>query len=317
MTKKKLKIAVIFGGVSKEREVSLISGQNVFKNLDKKKYTVARIEVTKDGAWIKKNINQLMGCDVAFLALHGPGGEDGTIQGVLESFGIKYTGSGVLASALGMNKAKTKRFVASAGVLVAPHIVISKKEFQNHPQKFLSKIKGKVVIKPNQIGSSIGVTISSDKKTIKKGIVEALKHDNEVLIEPFVKGRELTVPVLGNKKLQALPVIEIIPKRGSEFFDFRAKYNPNYSDEVVPADISNSLRKALQGIALLVHELLGCRGFSRSDFIVTEKGQIYFLEINTIPGLTSNSLVPKSAKAAGISYSQFLDKLIRLAQDLE
>ncbi|OGE74171.1 MAG: hypothetical protein A3I07_01530 [Candidatus Doudnabacteria bacterium RIFCSPLOWO2_02_FULL_42_9] len=342
MAKKKLKIAVIFGGTSQEREVSLESGKNVAQNLNKNKYELIPVEISAAGRWLisSPTIKQLehsvstkkvannraivpidknseSNIDLAFLALHGPGGEDGTIQGVLESLKIKYTGSGVLASALAMDKAKTKRMVASEGILVAPHIVVSKQDYKKNPQKYLKNLKGKIVIKPNRIGSSIGITISDKKDQIKKGLEDAFKHDLEVIVEPYIKGRELTVPVLGNKHLQALPVIEIVPKGGSEFFDFRAKYNSNFSDEIVPAPIPKKLAENLQIIAMEVHELLGCRGVTRSDFIVTQKGQIYFLEINTIPGMTENSLVPKSAKAAGISYSKLLDKLIQLALDKE
>lgn len=336
--KKKLRIALVFGGTSQEREVSLSSGKNVATFLNPKKYDIVPVEISREGKWLIESStikqiqssvvmkklssnraivpidkNSISKIDLAFLVLHGPGGEDGTIQGMLESLGVRYTGSGVLASALAMDKAKTKRLVASEGVLVAPHIVISKIDYKNNPKKYLSKLHGKLVIKPNRIGSSIGITITDKKDEIKRGIETAFKYDNEVMIEAFISGRELTVPVMGNKKSQALPVIEIIPKSGSEFFDFRAKYNPDFSDEIVPAPITQSLAKKLQAIAVLIHELLGCRGVTRSDFIVTPKGEIYFLEINTIPGMTSNSLVPKSAKAIGISYSQLLDKMIQLA----
>jgi D-alanine-D-alanine ligase len=340
--RKKLRVALIFGGTSQEREVSLSSGKNVATFLNPKKYDVVPVEISREGKWLitSPTIKQIQSTvatkkvssnraivpidknsaskiDVAFLALHGPGGEDGTIQGMLESLGVRYTGSGVLASALAMDKARTKRLVASEGILVAPHIIIAKKDYEKDPKKYLSKLHGKLVIKPNRIGSSIGITITDKKELIKLGIEQAFQHDDEVMVEGFVAGRELTVSVLGNTKLQALPVIEIVPKGGSEFFDFRAKYDPDFSDEIVPAPISLSLAKKLQALAVLIHELLGCRGVTRSDFIVTSKGEIYFLEINTIPGMTSNSLVPKSAKVAGMSYSQFLDKTIQLALDKE
>ena len=168
------------------------------------------------------------------------------------------------------------------------------------------------MIKPNRIGSSIGVTISSDKQEIKKGIEQGFKHDQELIIEPYLKGREFTVPVLGNADPQALPVIEIVPKI-SEFFDYRAKYEMGGTDEIVPAPIPNPLTEKLQDIAKSVHALIGGRGITRSDFIVTKGGKIYFLEINTIPGMTENSLAPKSAAVAGITYNQLLDKLINLA----
>ncbi len=342
MTKKKLRVALIFGGTSKEREVSLISGKNVAMYLNPKKYDIIPVEISIDGKWLvdSPTIKQIAGqvktqkvssnraivpidknsvgkIDLAFLALHGPGGEDGTVQGMLDLLKIPYTFSGTLASALAMDKAKTKRLVASDGILVAPHIIITKSNYQKNPKKYLSKIRGKIVIKPIRIGSSFGVTITDKKDEIRKGIDAAFEHDEEIMIEPYLSGRELTVPVLGNKNPKALPVIEIVPKNGSEFFDFKAKYYTEYRDEIVPAPIAQSLAKKLQGIAVLVHELLGCRGVSRSDFIVSKAGQIYFLEINTIPGLTATSLVPQSAAAAGISYSQFLDRLIQLALDKE
>jgi D-alanine-D-alanine ligase len=311
---KKLKVALIFGGTSEEREVSLASAKSILKNLDRKKYIVEQIEVARFD-WITKAAKKISACDVALLALHGPGGEDGTVQGLLELLGTKYTGSGVLASALAMDKAKTKQLAASAGILVAPHIVVNKNRFgQRSP---ILENMGMFVVKPNRIGSSIGVTIVNSKKKLESALKTAFKQDDEVMIEEYIAGRELTVPVLGNVKLRALPVIEIKPKGGSKFFDYRAKYNPQFSDEIVPAIIPKALAKKLQEIAILVHQLLGCRGVSRSDFIVTSKNQIFFLEINTIPGMTSNSLVPKAAAAAGISYSQLLDKLITLGLNKE
>src|SRR5258708_4646957 len=312
---KKLRIALIFGGTSEERKVSLVSAKNVASVLSKK-YEIIPIEISNDRKWLSKLNNSYKKIDVAFLALHGPGGEDGTVQGVLDLLGLKYTCSGVLASALAMNKALTKRIVASEGVLVAPHVLISKEEYKNDRKKYLSNLKGKLMIKTNHIGSSVGVTISSNKKEIEKGIINALNQDDEVIIEPFLKGREFTVPVLGNKKLQALPVIQIVPKV-SDFFDYKAKYKVGGSDEIVPARISKKLAAEMQETALLVHELLNCRGITRSDFIVTEDEKVYFLEINTIPGMTANSLVPKSAAAAGIPFSVLLAKLIQLALNKE
>ncbi len=305
MAKKKLKVALIFGGTSEERKVSLESAKMVAKFLDKKKYQVVSIEISKNG---KIPFFKLSNIDVAFIVIHGPGGEDGTIQGMLEVLGIKYTGSGVLASSLAMDKAKTKRIVTQEGIKIAPHIIVTKNNFK----KYLSKLKGKIVIKPNRIGSSIGVSVTDNKSEIKAGIINALKHDGEVIIEPFIRGREFTVPVLGNKNPKALPVIEIVPKV-SKFFDYKAKYEIGGSDEIVPAPISKTLAKLLQDQSVLIHELIGAKGVTRSDFIVTNNGDIFFLEINTIPGMTNNSLVPKSAAAAGISYVKLLDKIIQLA----
>jgi D-alanine-D-alanine ligase len=312
-----LRIALIYGGTSEERKVSLESAKNVTKILEKK-YELIPMEVAKDGKWLGKLYEVYESIDLAFLVLHGPGGEDGTVQGVLELLGVKYTCSGVLASALAMDKRMTKRLVSHAGVVVASDVYITKDEYAKHHVKYLKQLgEGTVVVKPNRIGSSVGVTISNKPAEIKKGIALALEQDESILVEQYIEGREFTVPVLGNTDLKALPVIEIVPKGGSKFFDFRAKYDSNYSDEIVPAQIPKELAKELQEIALKVHSLLKCRGVTRSDFIVTKNNEIYFLEINTIPGMTSNSLVPKSAAAAGIIFPKLLDRLIDLALNKE
>jgi len=339
---RKIRVALFFGGTSKEREVSLISGKSVAAKLDQSKYEIIPVEVSKDGQWLMesetikeietttgiRHVNDtkaivpvqkdaISGIDVAFLALHGPGGEDGPVQGMLDVLKIPYTFSGMQASALAMDKNKTKRLVATEGIQVPSQILVTKSEFESNPEKILGQVSGKVVVKPNRIGSSFGVTISDDKEEIRKAISFAFEHDQEVLIEKYIAGKEFTVPVLGNKKLQALPVIEIVPKNGSTFFDFNAKYDERYRDEIVPARISKDLTKKLQALGVKVHQLLGCRGVSRSDFIVTDDEEIYFLEINTIPGLTGASLVPQSAAVVGMTYSQLLDKLIDLALDKE
>jgi D-alanine-D-alanine ligase len=340
--KKKLRVALIFGGTSEERGVSLTSGRTVAQNLDPKKYEVIPIEISQTGQWLtsSETIRQIgkeirtkkiftslevvpitaghaSKIDMAFLALHGPGGEDGTIQGMLELFKIPYTFSGVLASAVAMDKAKTKRLLAGFGLSVLPHLLIEKEDYKLNRNKILKTIHGKVVIKPNQMGSSLGVTITSEKKEIKQGLDMAFKHDHEVMVESFISGRELTVPVLGNKNPRTLPVIEIVPKRGSQFFDFRAKYDPNFSDEIVPAPITSRQAKEIERLAIIAHKALACRGVTRSDFIMDKQGKMTFLEINTIPGMTPNSLVPKSAAAAGIPFPKLLDKLIDLALDKE
>ncbi len=341
MSDQKLRVALFFGGTSKEREVSLLSGKNVAASLDKQKYEVIPIEIATNGKWLtnsdaikeiqaKNEITTMadeksivpsavdpQGIDIAFLALHGPGGEDGSVQGMLDVLKIPYTFSGMQASALAMDKNKTKRLVATAGIKVADQVMIEKREYEQQPDKFLMQLTGKVVIKPNRIGSSFGVTITDKPEEIKQAIDVAFEHDSEILVEQYIAGAEFTVPVLGNTKLQALPVIEIVPKNGSEFFDFNAKYFDEYRDEIVPARISPDLTARLQETAVKVHQLLGCRGISRSDFIVTPDEQIHFLEVNTIPGLTNASLVPKSALAAGIKYPELLDKLINLGLNRE
>lgn len=336
MKRKKLKVALIFGGTSQEREVSLRTGRTMATNLDPKKYDVVPIEISMEGKWLtsSETIRQIgrevktqkvtgQGLvpiekssqgkiDVALLALHGPGGEDGTIQGMLELLKIPYTCSGVLASALAMDKVRTKAFVSAIGINVPPAHLVDKKSYLKNPQTFLKKIRGKVVVKPNRMGSSLGTFIVSGKSNVDKAIKKAFRHDDEVLVEKFIQGTELTVPILGNTKPQALPVIEIVPVI-SDFFDYKAKYAVGGTDEIVPARVPEQIRKKIQALALKVHLALGCRGLTRSDFILNAKGELYFLEINTIPGLTPTSLVPKSAAAAGISYSKLLDILIKLA----
>lgn len=334
--KKKLRVALVFGGTSSEREVSLRTGQTMAQNLDPKKYEVIPVEISKQGKWLTASETiRLIGekvetkkittkemvpveknskgkVDVALLAMHGPGGEDGTVQGVLELLKIPYTCSGVLASALAMDKVRTKAFVNGLGIKTAPAVLVSKSVYAVNKNQYLNKIKGKVVVKPNRMGSSLGTYIVSGRSNTDQAIKKAFHHDNEVLVEKFIKGTELTVPVLGNSKPIALPVIEIVPII-SDFFDYKAKYDEGGTDEIVPARISEGVKKQIQGLALKIHIALGCKGLTRSDFILDKSGELYFLEINTIPGLTPASLVPKSALTAGISYSQLLDRLIKLA----
>jgi D-alanine-D-alanine ligase len=305
---KKLRVALIYGGTSKERDVSIRTAATMAKNLDPKRYQIDKIEIPKQQARLKPGLK----ADVALIAVHGPGGEDGTLQGVLELLNIPYTCSGVLASALAMDKIRTKAFVKVLGIEVAPAILVTREDYLKDKNRFLRKIKGKVVVKPNKIGSSLGTSIVSKPGLLDRAIRQALKHDDEVLVEKYIEGTELTVPVLGNRRPAALPVIEIVPLI-SNFFDYKAKYAEGGTDEIVPARIPDKVAKLVQIQALKVHLALGCRGLTRSDFILDRKGSIYFLEVNTIPGMTPQSLVPKSARAVGLTYPKLLDELIKLA----
>ncbi len=309
---KKLRVALIFGGTSKEREVSLVSAKIIKENLNTKKYSVVSIEVSLTNNWLKEIEKQYKSIDVALLAIHGPGGEDGTIQGLLELLGVKYTCSGVLASALAMDKQMAKKMVASAGVPVLPDLVANREDYKKYKHQILKNIKGQVVVKPNRLGSSIGISIVSGK-AITTAIEEALLRSDEVIIEPYTKGREITVPVLGNNNPRVLPAIEIVPWKKSAFYDYSAKYDKGGSDHLIPAPLRKDQTGDVKELALIAHQVLGCRGITRSDFILDKNGKFWFLEINTIPGMTATSLAPQSAKAAGLSYSQFLDKLIQLA----
>ena len=339
MPKRKLKVGLFFGGTSPEREVSLRSGATVAKYLDTKKYDVIPIEIALDGKWltdsptirqIGKTIstkhsttrelapmekNAKSRIDVAMLVLHGPGGEDGTLQGMLELMGIPYTFSVVLGSALAMNKVRAKRLASSAGVPVLPDLWIRKIDYQKKPRQILRKIHGKVVIKPNTMGSSLGVTIVRQKSQLKKAITAAFRYCDDLLVEPFAEGKEITVPVLGNANPVALPTIEILPWKKSEFYDYAAKYEQGGSEHIIPARLSPRQEREVKSLAVRVHEVIGCWGLSRSDFILADNGQFYFLEVNPIPGMTPTSLAPQSAAAAGITFPQLLDKLIKLARE--
>lgn len=311
---KKLKIAVLMGGVSSERDISLATGENVVSALDKKKYEVFPIDVRDKVSWIldvKRKKPHLV-----FVGLHGEFGEDGGIQGLLDDMRILYTGSGTLASMLAMNKIITKKIFEANNIPTPRYTTVDREHHyfkkQDLVKGILSQLKLPFVIKPAASGSSVGVTIVKDKKNIKSALKSAFKEDELLLVEDYIKGTEITVPVLGNRNPKALPVIEIVPKR--DFFDFKAKYDPRLCDEIVPARISKELARKAKSLALKVYKAFDCRGFARVDMML-KKSKIYVLEINTIPGLTKNSLVPKSARASGIEFPQLLDKIINYARE--
>ena len=310
---KKLHIALLLGGTSSERKVSLKTGEQIFKYLDRKKYFVKKYDPKFDLEKISKKSKEI---DLAFLALHGKVGEDGTIQKWLESNNIFYTGSGVKASSLAMDKIASKKIFLKNKILTPEFKVL--KKFGKNPRDpsvvpissglLQDDIHSLRVIKPSDSGSSVGVSIVKKQSQIKPALKKAFKESEKVIVEKFINGLELSVPILGDK---ALPVIEIIPK--TEFFDYQAKYIPAFCKEIVPARISSILTKKAQEIALKAHQSLFCRGYSRVDMILDKQGRIWVLEVNTLPGLTANSLVPKSAKAAGIEFQALLDEIIKLS----
>jgi D-alanine-D-alanine ligase len=309
---KKIKIALLSGGRGGEREVSLKTGEQIFKALDKNKYQVFRYDPKND---LK---NFFLDCankkfDLIFPALHGPFGEDGKLQGLLDILGTPYLFSGCLASALAMNKYKTKIVAEKSGMLTAKDFILRKKE-KFDLEKIIKKLSFPIVVKPVELGSSVGMTIAKTKRELKEGIAKAFKCDQEVICEQFIKGRELTVPIMGNNPPKALPVIEIIPKI-SGWFDYKAKYEVGGSEEVCPAKIPARIKIEAQKQAVAAYQAIGCKDLARADFIWQEgSNKLYFLEINTIPGMTATSLVPRSAKAAGLEFSDFLDKLIASAK---
>ncbi len=285
----KLKVAVIMGGASSEREVSILTGEEMLRNLDRNKYEVSKILWPEEKS---KLGSEKIG--VALLALHGRGGEDGEIQKTLEKEGIKYTGSGVETSKIGMNKILFKKIVEKQGILVP---------------KNGDKIP--CVVKPADGGSSVGVSIVKTKSQLEKAIKLAQKFSKKIIIEEYIEGKEFSCGVLGNEKAVALPVIEIISH--NNFFDYEAKYEVGKAQEICPAKISDILTKKIQETTLKLYKSLNCRGYARVDVIVS-RGKVYVLEINTLPGMTGNSLFPKEAKAVGIEYPQLLDKIISLVR---
>jgi len=304
----KIKIALLSGGRGGEREVSLKTGEQIFKALDKNKYQIFRYDPKDD---LKKFFSDCANkkFDLIFPALHGPFGEDGKLQGLLDILGIPYLFSGCLASALAMNKYKTKIIAEKSGVLTANDFILRKKE-KFDLGKIIKKLSFPIVIKPVELGSSVGMTIAKTKKELEEGIAKAFKYDREVICEQFIKGRELTVPIIGNNPPKALPIIEIIPKI-SGWFDYKAKYEVGGSEEVCPAKIPARIKVEAQKQAVAAFLAIGCKDLARADFIWQEgSNKLYFLEINTIPGMTATSLVPQSAKADGLEFKQSLDKLI-------
>ncbi len=305
---KKIRLALLSGGISSEREVSLNSGQQVFEALDKDKYEITRYDPKTD---LKNLVTDADNIDAALIILHGPFGEDGTMQGLLDLLDIPYQGAGVLGSAMAMNKLVAKRLYQGAKVPTPSY-----QSFFKHENIDLNDIIGPlglpVVVKPANAGSSVGMTIVKDKNKLASAIALGFEHDDCIIIEKYVKGIELTCGVLGNEDLEALPVIEIIPGDGHEFFDYKAKYVAGETQEICPARIDDSITKKAQELAIQSHRALFLQGYSRTDLILSNN-ELTVLETNTIPGMTATSLYPQSAQVHGYSFTKLLDKLIQLS----
>ena len=302
-------VAVLMGGFSSERPVSLSSGNACADALEKEGYRVTRVDVGRDVGQVLSEL----GPDVAFNALHGPFGEDGTIQGILEYLAIPYTHSGVLASALAMNKEQAKRIARSIGIPVAESRVLNRMAIRReHP------MKPPYVVKPVNEGSSFGVVIVKEDRSHPPQIIASSewRYGNTVMVERYVHGRELTCAVMGDV---ALGVCEIIPT-GHSFYDYDSKYVPGGSKHEVPAKISLNIYQKIQTLALKAHQAIGCRGVSRSDFRYddrhSENGELIWLEVNTQPGMTPTSLVPEIAAHAGHSFGELLSWMVEDASCL-
>ena len=304
----KLRVALLSGGTSSERDVSLKGGNQVFDALNKDAYDVSRYDPATDLAKLVAHASQL---DVAFLVLHGPFGEDGTVQGFLDLLHVPYQGSGVLGSALAMDKWASKRLYQEAGLEVPPFEIVARGEPLDD-KKVLKNVGYPLVVKPRVGGSSIGTSIVDAPEGLDDALEKAFTYDTHVVLEAFIEGPEVTGGVLGNDTLELLPIVEIVPGSDYTFFDYEAKYTAGATSEICPARISDSMTKRAQSIAKTAHGALCCRGYSRTDMII-RNDTIYVLETNTIPGMTPVSLFPLAAKAGGYSFEKLLDKLIALA----
>lgn len=319
----KLNIAVLMGGPSSEHEISLRTGQNVIKNLSQAKYRLRPIKITQEGIWLvngqmKKIKEALAGIDLVFNALHGEYGEDGQVQAILDYYGVPYTGSGVLASALAMDKVRSRQIFREAGLATPFSYYLSKKIWPYLAENVLSLVncfQWPLVVKPTCLGSSVDVSIVRHKENLFWAIRTAFQRAEQILLEEYIQGQEATCGLIenfGGEKIFALPVTEIIPPDG-HFFDYQVKYDGR-TEEITPARFKVGLLRKIQRMAKKAHQLLGCQGYSRADFIISQPpNEIYILEVNTLPGLTEASLFPQAAQAAGLKFPRLLDKIIEEA----
>lgn len=306
----KIKLALLSGGISSERKVSLNGGAQVYEALDKEKYDIVQYDPATD---LARLVNDAKTIDVALLILHGPHGEDGTVQGLLELLNIPFQGAGVLGSSVAMNKFVSKRLYRQAGI-PTPEFLSFSRSGKVDIAFCVEKLGLPMVVKPVSAGSSVGMSIVKQSGDLGAALEKAFEQDTDVLLENYVKGLELTCAVLGNKDVEALPVIEILPGDGHEFFDYDAKYVAGRTQEICPARIDDSVRERVQALAVQAHEALFLRGYSRTDMILSDAG-VTVLETNTIPGMTKTSLLPQAAKVGGYSFTQLLDRLIQLAME--
>lgn len=306
---KKIRLALLAGGASGEREVSLAGAAGFEEAIDREKYELCRYDPKTD---LVKLAIEADFIDVAFILLHGTHGEDGTVQGYLDLLGIPYQGSGVLGSALAMDKNMAKILYRLHDLPVAAW-EMAKAEDKTNPERLLETLQFPLVIKPIREGSSLGMSVAGNIDELQAGICLAYEHDSEVMVEQFISGREITVGVLGNKELTPLPLIEIIPGNEFVFFDYTAKYKEGASREICPAPVSDSIAQRAKEFAVDAHRALQLRGYSRTDMMLAPDGALYILETNTIPGMTPTSLLPQAAKEFGLNFTELINRLLQLA----
>lgn len=310
---KMIKLALIYGGPSAEYEVSLNSARAIRNNIDRAKYELLDVHITKAEIWEigdqelsqEEALEVLKGIDVAVLAVHGTFGEDGKLQQLLADRGIRFTGSGAEASQLAMDKVRAGDVFQKAGLRV-PETQVA--ESSKRAQELAGTMALPCVIKPVSQGSSVGVSIVRTKDQIDAAISLAFEHDERVIIQQFISGREVSCGVLEDEKVKALPPTELIPA-DADFFDYHAKYTPGATNEVTPPDMSEDTIHRIQRLAEQAHQVLGCRDYSRTDMIVTDN-EIYIIETNTLPGMTETSILPQQAKVAGMTFADLLDHII-------
>jgi D-alanine-D-alanine ligase len=304
------RVAVLYGGMSAERDVSLRSGENIWQACQNLGVNCVKIDVDRDIATrlVAEKVT------LAYIALHGKWGEDGCIQGLLELLGIPYTGSGVMASAIGMNKLYTKRILEAEGIPVPGCVVINNQAPLDSCDKALSRLGLPLVVKPVEEGSSIAVTIAHDRETLVAAVSDIATRYHQSIIEKFIAGKEITTGVLGTGPLAfALPILGLEPVEGKEFYDYEAKYTPGMTRFVLPANLPPDVYARAQEMAVQVHRVISCRGVSRVDAMVQADGSIHIIEINTLPGMTDTSDLPAEAKEAGIGFDSLVERILHSA----
>lgn len=320
-------IALVMGGYSGEYEISIMSGNQVYSMLDHEKYDVRKIVINRE-RWVWMEDDQIMGdvdkndfsimdhgrkilFDLAFIIIHGNPGENGVLQGYFDMLGIRYTTCDFYTSALTFNKGFCNAVVRNYGIVNVANSRIVYGNRGINVEKLLAKVKLPLFVKPASGGSSVATTKVKRKEDLEPAIREALKHDSQVMVEEFISGREFDCGVMNYKgKKFVFPITEIIPTGGHEFFDYEAKYQ-GFSNEVTPAEVDESIKDEIQMVSSKLYDLLNCKGVVRFDFIYdTERKMLYFLEVNTIPGQSAESIVPKQARAMGISTQQLYEMII-------
>ncbi len=348
----KINVGIIFGGQSGEHEVSLQSAKSIYDAIDKDKYNVTLIGIDKDGRWLlgersemllnetnpklialnrktttqvtplnanntvvlqpRDTQQQAQSIEVFFNIIHGTTGEDGALQGMLEIMNVAYVGAGVLGSAVGMDKDVMKRLLRDAGLPVAHFATLKRGYDPDNLKQIISTLEYPVFVKPANTGSSVGVNKAHDEKELQRYIDEAFQYDHKILIEEYIKAREIECSILGNDHPQASVCGEVIPRH--EFYSYEAKYiDENGAALEIPANISDLQMKHIQNLAIQAFQALECKGFARVDTFLTEDGEVYVNEINTLPGFTKISMYPKLWEASGLPYPKLIDKLIELA----